>query len=126
MVVDRVTDGKRIAQLLASEIDGREDPPLDELAVVNADRDVEGTVEGALAYEIARGGETVGAVYVHEDRAHLELRKGLDAARARAEDVDVRVRPKAVEPPRLLVFIESGAEVKRAVSVLVAALTDRT
>ena len=38
MVEDRITDGVRIAQLLSSEFDGREDPPLDSVAVVNADR----------------------------------------------------------------------------------------
>ena len=122
MVVDRVTDGKRIAELLASELDGRSDPPLDRLAVVNADRAVEGTTEGARAYDVERDGETFATVFVHEDRARVELRDGLDAARETATAEGLRVRPKAVTPPRLLLFVESGAAVKRAVTAVAAAV----
>ena len=123
MVVERITDGRRIAQLLASEVDGRADSSLDRLAVADADRGVEPTVDGAFAYGIEADGEPFAEVYVQEDRARIELRRGLDEARAAAGDRKLRVRPKAVEPPRTLVFVESGAEVKRAVAVLVAALT---
>jgi hypothetical protein len=35
-----------------------------------------------------------------------------------AENEGLRVRPKAVEPPRTLVFLESGAEVKGALRVV--------
>ena len=129
MVEDRITDGTRIAELLASELDGREDPPLDRLAVVNADDDVEPSVDGALAYEIALRGEEgesdgdvgddeiLGGVYVHPDRAHVEVATGVDAVEEAASDAGLRVRPKAVTPPRVLVFVESGAEVKRFTSV---------
>ena len=87
MVEDELDDGKRIAQLLASEITGHERPPLGRLSVENADPDAEPSLDGTFAYEVAR-------------------------------DAGLRVRPKAVEPPRLLVFVESGAEVKRALPVL--------
>jgi hypothetical protein len=128
MVEDRITDGTRIAELLASELDGREDGPLDRLAVVNADDDVEPTVDGALAYEIAlrdedgtggesdgdeRSEEILGGVHVHPDRAHVEFATDVDAVEEAASDAGLRVRPKAVTPPRVLVFVESGAEVKR-------------
>ncbi|USZ67648.1 hypothetical protein NGM10_13035 [Halorussus salilacus] len=126
MVEDRTTDGKRIAQLLSSEVDGREDSGLGALAVVDADPDVEGSADGELAYRIARRGtedtEILAEVYVHDDRARIEFREGVDAAAEAAEEVDLRVRPKAVRPPRTLVFVEDGAEVKRATDVLVAVL----
>jgi predicted acetyltransferase len=48
MVENRITDGKRIAQLLASELTGLEQPPLDRIEVVDATPDVELDV-GALA-----------------------------------------------------------------------------
>ena len=123
MVVERITDGRRIAELLASEVDGRADSSLDRLAVVDADRDAEPTADGAFAYGIEADGEAFAEVYVQPDRARIELRVGLGAAREAATARGLRVRPKAVEQPKLLLFVESGAEVKRAVAVLVAALT---
>jgi hypothetical protein len=130
MVEDRVTDGVRIAQLLSSELDGREDGPFARFSVVDADRDVAPTVDGALAYRVRRDDEPVAEVFVQPDRARVELRTGLDAAVERAEElatsaggtVDLRVRPKAVEPPRVVLFVESGAAVKRAADVLAAAV----
>jgi hypothetical protein len=118
MVEDTLDDGKRIAQLLASEIEGHERPPLGSLSVENADRDAEPSLDGTLAYEIAADGETVAEVYIHDDRARVEVRTALDAAERAARDAGLRTRPKAVEPPRLLVFVESGAAVKRALPVL--------
>jgi hypothetical protein len=130
MVEDRTTDGKRIAQLLSSEVSSREDSGLDALEIVNADADVEPSADGELAYEIAReGGEADDAtdavlakVYVHENRARVEFRERADAAAEAAESGDLRVRPKAVKPPRTIVFVEDGAEVKRATDVFVAVL----
>jgi hypothetical protein len=118
MVEDELDDGKRIAQLLASEITGHERPPLGRLSVENADPDAEPSLDGTFAYEVARDGAVVAEVYVHPDRARVEIRDALDAAGVAARDAGLRVRPKAVEPPRLLVFVESGAEVKRALPVL--------
>ncbi len=128
MVEDRTTDGVRIAQLLSSELDGREDPPLDSLAVVNANSDVEPTEDGALAYEVERKHETdgdaelVARVFVQSDRVRLELTEGIAAAEQTASQAGLRVRPKAVEPPRVLVFVEQGAHVKRAVDAVIAGL----
>jgi hypothetical protein len=124
MVEERTTDGKRIAQLLSSEVSGREDSGLAELDVVNADPDVEGSADGELAYEIARveedEPESLAEVYVHENRVRIEFREAVDTAAEAAEEVGLRVRPKAVQPPRTLVFVEDGAEVKRSTDVLVA------
>ena len=133
MVEDRTTDGKRIAQLLSSEVDGREDSGFAALAVVDADPDVEGSADGELAYRVAHraeeatdendGAEEILAeTYVHDDRVRVEFREGVDAAAEAAGDVGLRVRPKAVRPPRTLVFVEDGAEVKRATDVFVAVL----
>ena len=122
MVEERIEDGKRIAQLLASEVDGREDGVLDRLTVIDANREVEGSVHGERAYRIARDGEPVATVYVHEDRTRIEFRVGIDAAADAALDAGLRTRPKAVDPPRTLVFVESGAAVKRAVDVIQTAV----
>lgn len=123
MVEERVGSGTRIAQLLASELDGRDDGLLASLSVVEANHDVEPTAEGAFAYAIElEQGETtddgrLAEVYVHPDRAHVELAASEEVVEV-AEDEGLRVRPKATHPPKTLVFVESGAEVKRAVSVV--------
>ncbi|KDE60459.1 hypothetical protein EL22_22270 [Halostagnicola sp. A56] len=122
MVETRVTDGRRIAELLASEIDGREDGHLERLAVVDADTDVEPTTDGARAYDVEQIGEPEGMVviarvFVHEDRVRVEFERGHERAAAAAESVGLRVRPKATTPPKTLVFVEDGGEVKRASDV---------
>jgi len=120
MVEDRITDGRRIAELLSSELDGREDGGLAAVAVTNADRDVEPTADGARAYDVTRGDDRFARVFVHDDRAHLEFETAQDIAAETASDADLRVRPKATTPPRTLVFVESGADVKRATDVIQA------
>lgn len=120
MVDRRVTDGRRIAQLLASEVTGRTDGPLGPLAVVDAN-DVEGSTEGAFAYGIDRDGDRLADVYVHEDRVRLAVGAGVEAVASTAAACDLRARPTATEPPRVVVFVESGAEVKRACDVLATA-----
>src|SRR6056297_3044623 len=105
MVEKRITDGKRIAQLLSSEITGRETGLLADLAVVDADPDVDPTDDGAFAYGVDVGTDRVADVFVQPDRAYLDLQAGLDAGTAAAEDEDLRVRPTAGDPPRSLVFV---------------------
>lgn len=129
MVERELNDGVRIAQLLSSELTGRQAGVFDRVEVTNAvaAEELEPTEFGERAYDMRFDGERVGSVFVHPDRAHLELRANvdLDAARERAADEGLRVRPKAVEPPRLLVFVENGVEVKRVIDVLAAALEER-
>ncbi|WP_101294509.1 hypothetical protein [Halegenticoccus soli] len=129
MVRDRLTDGKRIAQLLASEIDGG-GGGLADLSVEDARPDVEPTVDGALAYAVVRaaegdgdgdGGERLAEVYVQPDRARIELLAGQAEGAEAAADRGLRVRPKAVRPPRTLVFVEDGAQVKWALPAFEAA-----
>ncbi|ELY97472.1 hypothetical protein C482_12644 [Natrialba chahannaoensis JCM 10990] len=132
MVEDRITDGTRIAQLLSSELDGREDGGLEYLAVTNADRDVEPTADGARAYDVTMtravdtdAGESddddttlLAQVFVQPDRARVEFTAGQDGAAEAADESGLRARPKATKPPRTLVFVESGAEVKRVTDVV--------
>ena len=123
MVEERITDGPRIAELLASEIEGRTDGPLGPLSVTDADPDVEPSADGARAYDVTADESRLATVHVHEDRAHVAFRQGQESAHETANDVGLRTRPKAVEPPQTLVFVESGAEVKRATDVLSAVET---
>ncbi|MFB6116872.1 hypothetical protein [Halosegnis sp.] len=118
MVRDRTTDGERLAELLASEVHGRSSGPMGRIAVVDAVEGVEPTEDGAFAYGLDRAGERLADVYIHPDRAHIEFEQGVDAAAAVGQEAGLRVRPKAVRPPRTLVFVEDGAEVKRATDVL--------
>ncbi|WP_331233875.1 hypothetical protein [Natronorarus salvus] len=118
MVERRIGDGRRIAELLASEVDGREDGPLSRLSLADADPEVEPTTEGALAYRIEREGEPFAAVFVQPDRVRIEFQSAPDRAAEAALEAELRVRPKAVEPPKTLVFVENGAAVKRATDVL--------
>ena len=128
MVRDELTDGERIGRLLSSEVHGHDRGALGELSVVDAAEDVEPTEAGAFAYAVALGGDGDGRrlaeVYVHPDRAHAEFRAGVETAVEAAEREGLRVRPKAVEPPRTLVFVESGAEVKDALRVVRAVAGD--
>nr|WP_282594623.1 hypothetical protein [Halomarina salina] len=83
-----------------------------------------GVVASGLAGDDDEQGGTVrlADVYAHDDRARVEFRAGLDAVPGAAQDADLRVRPKAVDPPRVLVFVEDGADVKRVLRVVTAAL----
>ncbi|MFD1514942.1 hypothetical protein [Halomarina rubra] len=134
--------GVRLAQLLASELVARTDGPLARLELVDvADSDALDPDElGELAYgvvlheSVAADEETeskgdgtgertrLADVYAHDDRARVEFRAGVDAVAAAAQDADLRVRPKAVDPPRTLVFVEDGGEVKRVLAAVHAAV----
>ncbi|RNJ25863.1 hypothetical protein [Halosegnis longus] len=120
MVEDRTTDGTRIAELLSSEIHGRESGALGSLTVTDADREVEPREDGAYAFTVSRDDAPVATIHIHPDRIHLEIATTPDRVTELAGDLGLRVRPKAVEPPQTLVFIEDGAEVKRATDLLVA------
>jgi len=139
MVQDRLRDGTRIAQLVASEITGDRES-LAGVVVVDADPDVEPTDDGTLAYRVAhvsdpdavavgdRGETTIdervdaerttlAEVFVHPERARVEFAVAPDVAAEAAAEADVRARPKAVDPPRTLVFVADGAEAKRVMTV---------
>ena len=139
MVQDRLRDGTRIAQLVASELTGDREA-LAQLVVVDADPEVEPTDDGALAYRVThvstpeaitigdRGGTTIdegvdaerttlAEVFVHPDRARVEFAVAPEVAAEAATEAELRTRPKAVDPPQTLVFVEDGAEAKRVMVV---------
>lgn len=118
MVRDRIRDGERIAQLLASELTGLETGPLATVAVVDAVDDVTPAPEGARAYDVERGGEALASVAITEHTARIEFQESVDLD-VPTETTDLRV--DRGEPGPVLV-VESGAAVKPAVDVLVAAM----
>jgi hypothetical protein len=117
MVTRELDDGVRIAQLLASELVGHGDA-LASVSVTDADPDVTPTADGARAYRIRAGEAALATVFVHPDRARIEFEASPEAALDAAREVGLRVRPKASEPPRTVVFVEDGAEVKRTLRVV--------
>lgn len=121
-MVDReITEGPRIAELLDAEIDGRTEPPLDVLSIADRDPAADPSGHGGRIFDVHADGRPLAHVVVQPDRLSLEFVAGVEAAREAATDADLRVRPTASTPPRTLVFVETGAAVKRATDVLVAA-----
>ena len=121
MVTHELDDGVRIAQLLASDLVGHEDG-LADVTVTDADPDVEPTPNGARAYRVRAADRPLATVFVHSERVRVEFESGQEAALDAARDAGLRVRPKATEPPRTVVFVENGAEVKRFLRVVEAAV----
>jgi len=140
---ERVTDGVRIAELVSSELHGRTDGVLANVAVTDAVADVEPSVDGERAYDVVYAtaplvsepeqdvdvldveggsttGETVASVSVHPERARVEFVDGAAVAADAAAGTRLRVRPKGSTPPRTLAFVESGAAAKDAADVVVA------
>ncbi|ELZ23167.1 hypothetical protein C475_15999 [Halosimplex carlsbadense 2-9-1] len=122
MVEDRITDGKRVAQLLSSELSGRDRGSLGDVSVVDADPDAAPSPEGTVAYGVAYRDERVGTVRLYPDAAVLSIGDAgpVDAQRVRGsvDGPDLSVTDDGA------VRIESGAAVKRAVDALVAGLSD--
>ena len=110
MVDRRVTDGKRIGQLLASELTGMAVGALADVSVVDADPDTGPTPTGAEAYRVAHDGAVVASVWLYPGYAELRLenrRSWPDSAGGTATTVSGdRLR------------VESGVGVKRAVDAL--------
>jgi len=105
---DRVTDPTRIAQLLASEVDGRERGAVGPLSVVDADRDAAPSPGGTRAYDVAAGGTQIATVMLYPDRAAVEGDERLLAA---ARDRDLPVEDGGATVP-------DGAAAKRAAAAL--------
>ncbi|MFB6150987.1 MAG: hypothetical protein ABEJ40_04195 [Haloarculaceae archaeon] len=137
MVEDSVTDGERIAQLLASELAGRKSGPLAQVSVVDVDRDAEPSPRGTVAYGVAVGGTRVADVVMYPRSVALETVDGTGAfgraVRRHARDVGLPAddgRPdddgKPVDDGRpVAVRVMSGAAVKRAVDAVVAGVRAR-
>lgn len=119
MVTDELADGKRIGQLLSSEIHGHERGVLGQLEVVDADPDVEVTADGVFAYAIATDhGNRIADVYVYPDRIRVEILLAPEVAGNRARGEGFQPRQNASDPARTIVFVENGAAVKPALRVV--------
>lgn len=116
MVEDRITDSKRIAQLLSSELSGRDHGALAEFAVVDADTDAEPSPDGTDAYGVAVRGERVATVRLYPEAAVLGGHRTADPPAGVARGPGLTVTDGGG------LRIESGAAVKRAVDALVAAV----
>ena len=122
MVDRRVSDGRRIAELLASELTGLAVGPLAEVAVTDADPDLTPSDEGSLAYRIAFSGTRVARVEVFPGHARVSLtvESSVNTNRYPWQSL------AGVESDRGTVEfrVESGRAVKPAVDALEQALED--
>ncbi|MUV50659.1 hypothetical protein [Haloarcula sp. CBA1122] len=113
MVKDRIADGRRIGQLLASELTGLQRGPLADVSVVDADRDVDPTPDGAFAYRVTADDDEVAIVEVTPATAWLVLER---------EPATVPDRDDLTVDGTTIV-VHSGAAVKAAVDVLEQSLS---
>jgi hypothetical protein len=70
---DRITDGKRIAQLLASELSGLERGPLDAVSVGDADPDATPSERGTEAYRVTHRQDPIATVRLYPEHATVRL-----------------------------------------------------
>ena len=116
MVKDRITDGKRIGQLLASELNGRESGPLGAVSVTNAEPDVTPTADGAFAFDVEADGVLVGTVSITPETARFELEGEVSGDSEIGDDrVDVTVEEHS---ENTVVVAHSGAAAKVVVDVV--------
>ncbi len=126
MVRERLTDGTRIAELLASEIESG-GGVLSPLSLSDANPDVEPTSDGALAYRVVRLADretgddrTTADVFVQPDCTRVEFVSHPAIAVTTASESSLSVQSNSETSSRTHVFVESGAEVKRARDVFEA------
>jgi len=150
MVQDRLRDGKRIAQLLASELTG-DQSALANVVVADADPDVAPTDDGAFAYRVVhvadgdalttddRGRPTladaasdvdaemteIATVSVQPDRARVAFSIAADRAVEAATTAELDVVSPAVDADdgTAVVSITDGVDAKRVVPVFEAVVT---
>jgi hypothetical protein len=121
MVEDRITDSRRIAQLLASELSGLATGPLGEVSVVDADPDATPSEDGTVAYNISYEGREIGTVRLYAASVAVELQlDGVDQSPDSVDEAPVsdRVTVDRQGPQRLTITLEDGASVKEGVDLL--------
>ena len=118
MVEERITDGKRIAQHLSSEIHGRSGGVLGSLSIVDADPGVEPSEPGTHAYRIERNGRPFVSVTVEPNRCRLEFLPGACPGTSieNVTSYDGLSTDRSSDTPT--VIVEYAAAVKRAVDVI--------
>lgn len=126
MVRERLTDGTRIAELLASEVESG-GGALSPLSLSDANPEVDPTSDGALAYRVVRPAERQGGddpptaeVFVQPDCARVEFLSHPAIAATAASESSLSVQSNSPSSSRAHVLVESGAEVKRARDVFEA------
>lgn len=120
----RLRDGPRIAELLASELDGRSDRGLDRVAVTDADPDVEPTSGGARTFDVTVDGRHAATVFVQPEGAVVELSSPDETVADTAAEEGLAVEGRSDDAETTRLAIDDGAQVKRAVVVLQALLED--
>lgn len=118
MVGNQVTDGTRIAELLASELDGRTDGWFDRVTITNVSPDAEPSIDGTDAYDIVLDATTVGTAYLHPERVRLEFTDRLSEFIRAAHEAGVPVQKKSSSPPRVVILLGNGAAVKHVLDVM--------
>jgi len=148
MVQDRLRDGKRIAQLLASELTG-DQASLAHVVVADADPDVEPTDDGAFAYRVVhvadsdalttddRGRPTLAAdsagdvdaatteiatVSVFPERARVTFT--LTPERAAVAAADTQLRTRSTDTADTTLLVTDGVEAKRVLAVFEAVVDE--
>ncbi len=116
MVEKAITDGPRIAELLASELEGLAVGPLSTVTPVGAEPDATPSQSGTYAYAIEFGGDRIGEVRIRPASAVLAV----DGDRIEFEPAD----SGGISVAEDTIVIERGAAVKRAVDLLRHRLAD--
>lgn len=107
MVERRVTDSKRIGQLLASELTGLEVGVLGAVSVTDADPEATPSETGTEAYRVTCRGAVVASVVLYPEQVRVQLH----GERVWPERVTAGETPGSLR-------VTDGAGVKRAVDAL--------
>lgn len=121
-MADRLADGRRIAELLASELEGRRDRGLDRVGVSDADPAVEPTADGARAFDVTRSGEVLASVLVQPDQVLVAFPSLSDPIEAAVAGTDLELIQDPPSGGGARVVVPDGAAVKRVVPVIRAAV----
>lgn len=121
MVDERVTDGTRLGELLASELDNRTDTGLARIEVRNVDEAATATPAGTEAYEIWIDTDPIATVSLYPDQVELRFPAPEAPVLELADSVGL-TGSKIPENDSVVVWVDDGAEVKRVVEVFVGLL----
>ena len=118
MVERRVSDGKRIGQLLASELTGLAVGVLGDVSVTDADPDATPSETGPVAYRVRNNDTVVASVRLYPEQAAVCLHG------ERAWPEGVATSDAGTDGPVDTLWVTDGADVKRAVDALRDTLGD--
>lgn len=120
MVEDAISDPKRIAQLLASELTGLATGPLADVAVVDADQSATPSPDGTVAYAVAVDGDTLGRTELYPDAAVIVIDgdRWISHAHSVTAATDRDDFTVETSEDEIRLTLSSGVAVKRAVDVI--------